>query len=45
VQRLPVSLAGWLNRPQQNVIASVQEENRILRGKLKSRRIRPTDDE
>ncbi len=44
-QLLLVSLAGWINRHQQDVITYIQEENRILKGKLKGRRIRLTDDE
>ena len=42
---LLVFLAGWVNRHQQDVIAYVQEENRILRTKLKGKQIRFTDDE
>ncbi len=44
-QVLVVALAGWINRHQQDVIAYIQEENRILRSKLKGKRIRFTDDE
>ncbi len=44
-QLLLVSVAGWMNRHQQDVIAYIQEENKILRSKLKGRRIRFTDDE
>jgi putative transposase len=44
-QLLLVTLAGWINRQQQDVIAYIQEENRILKGKLKGKRIRFTDDE
>ena len=44
-QLLLVSLAGWINRQQQDVIAYIQEENRILKSKLKGKRIRFTDDE
>ena len=44
-QLLLVSLAGWVNRHQQDVITYIQEENRILKGKLKGKRIRFTDDE
>ncbi len=40
-----MALAGWMNRHQQNVIAYIQEENRILKYKLKGKRIRFTDDE
>ena len=44
-QLLLVSLAGWINRHQLDVIAYIQEENKILKSKLKGRRIRFTDDE
>ena len=44
-QLLVVTLAGWINRQQQDVIAYIQEENRILKSKLKGKRIRFTDDE
>ena len=33
-QPLLVALAGWINRQQQDVIAYIQEENRILKNKL-----------
>lgn len=44
-QLLLVTLAGWVNRRQQDVIAYIQEENRVLKNKLKGKRIRFTDDE
>ncbi len=44
-QLLLVSLSGWINRHQQDVIAYIQEENRILKTKLKGKRIRFTDDD
>ncbi len=44
-QLLLVSLAGWINRQQQDVVAYIQEENRILKSKLKGKRIRFSDDE
>ena len=44
-QFLLVSPAGWINRHEQDVITYIQEENRILKGKRKSKRIRFTDDE
>ena len=44
-QLLLVTLAGWINRHQLDVIAYIQEENKILKSKLKSRRIRFTDNE
>ena len=44
-QLVLVCLAGWINRQQQDVIEYLQEENRVLRSKLKGKRIRFTDDE
>ncbi len=44
-QLLLVTLAGWINRQQHDVIAYIQEENRVLKNKLKGKRIRFTDDE
>ncbi len=44
-QLLLVALAGWINRQQQDVIAYILEENRILTSKLKGKRIRFSDDE
>jgi hypothetical protein len=40
-----VTLASWINLQQQNVIAYIQAENRILKNKLKGKRIRFSDDE
>ncbi|UCE58618.1 MAG: hypothetical protein JSU63_14380 [Phycisphaerales bacterium] len=34
-QLLLVTVAGWINRQQQGVAAHIQEENRILKNKLK----------
>ncbi len=42
---LLISLAGWLNRQQQDVIDYLQEENRVLREQLKGRRLRFDDDQ
>jgi len=42
---LLVCLSGWVNRHQLDVIACIQEENRVLKSKLKGKRIRFTDDE
>ena len=39
-QLLLVALAGGMNRHQQDVIAYIQEENQILKSKLKGKRIR-----
>jgi len=36
-------LAGWVNRHQQKVIAYLQEENRVLKAPLGTRRLRLTD--
>ncbi len=44
-QLLLVTLAGWINRHQQDVITFLQEENRVLKSKFKGKRIRLTDDE
>jgi hypothetical protein len=39
------ALAGWLSRRQQEALAYLMEENRILRRQLRGRRLRLTDDE
>src|SRR4030095_10753550 len=44
LQVLLVTLAGWINRHQQHVIEYLIEENRLLKGQLKGRRLRLTDD-
>jgi hypothetical protein len=38
-------IAGWVQRHQQQVIAYLQEENRILKAQLGGRRLRLTDTE
>ena len=38
-------LGGWLNRRQQEGMAYLIEENRILRGQLRGRRLQLTDDD
>ena len=43
LQVLLASLAGWLNRHQQDVIAYLVEENRVLKEQLKGRRLRLND--
>ncbi len=43
LQFLLLVFAGWVNRRQQDVIAYLQEENRILREQLGGRRLRLTD--
>ncbi len=42
---LLISLAGWLNQPQQDIIDYLQEENRVLREQLGSKRLRFSDDQ
>lgn len=44
-QLLLVAVAGWINQHQLDVIAYIQEENKILKSKLKGKRIRFSDDE
>jgi putative transposase len=43
LQFLVMTLAGWVNRSQQDVIEYLQEENRILREHHGSKRLRFTD--
>src|SRR5881296_3894436 len=38
-------VAGWIQRHQQQVIAYLQEENRVLKAQLGGRRLRLTDTE
>ena len=40
-----ISLAGWLNQHQQDVIDYLQEENRVLREQLGGKRLRFNDDQ
>jgi len=42
---LLISLAGWLNEHQQEVIDYLQEENRVLRQQLGGKRLRFNDDQ
>src|SRR5437660_4032923 len=42
---LLVTLAGWVNRHQQQIIEYLVEENRILREQLRGRRVRLSDDQ
>jgi transposase len=42
---LLISLAGYLNQQQQDVIDYLQEENRVLREQLGDRRLRLNDDQ
>jgi hypothetical protein len=41
LQFLVMTLAGWVNRSQQDVIEYLQEENRVLREHLGGRRSSP----
>ena len=40
-----LALAGWINRQQQDVIAYLQEENRVYREMLGDRRLRFNDEQ
>jgi len=40
LQFLLMTIAGWLNRKQQDAIEYLKEENRVLREQLGGRRIR-----
>jgi putative transposase len=42
---LLISVAGWMNQQQRDVIEYLREENRVLRTHLGNRRIRFTDDQ
>jgi hypothetical protein len=42
---LLAALVGWLDHRQQEALAYLIEENRILRGQLHGRRVRLSDDE
>ena len=43
LQFLILTVAGWVNRGQQDVIEYLREENRILREHVGNRRLRFTD--
>jgi hypothetical protein len=38
-------LCGWLQREQENVIAFLREENRVLKAQLEGKRLRLDDSE
>jgi transposase len=40
-----VTIAGWINRHQQAIIDYLVEENRALKGQLRGKRLRLTDDQ
>ena len=44
-QVLLVALAGWISRRQQEVVAYLVEENRVLKQQLGKKRLRLTDDQ
>ena len=44
LQFLVLTLAGWLNRHQEDLMDYLREENRVLREHLGSRRLRLTDE-
>ena len=44
-QLLVVTIAGWVNRYQQDAIDYLKEENRILREHVGGRRLRFTDEQ
>lgn len=43
LQFLLLAFAGWVNRHQTEVVAYLQEENRVLREQLGDRRLRFTN--
>ena len=43
LQFLVLTMAGWLNRQQEDLIDYLREENRVLREQLGSRPLRLTD--
>src|ERR687886_987817 len=45
LQVLIAMVAGWIQRHQQQVIAYLHEENRVLKAQLGSQRLRLTDTE
>ncbi len=45
LQILLFAISGWVNRHQQDVIAYLVEENRVLKEQLKGRKLRLTDEQ
>ncbi len=45
LQMLLFAVSGWVNRHQQDVIAYLVEENRVLKEQLKGRKLRLTDEQ
>ena len=45
LQMLIFTVSGWVNRHQQDMIAYLVEENRVLKAQVSGRRLRLTDDQ
>ena len=45
LQMLLLTISGWVNRHQQDLIAYLVEENRVLKEQLNGRKLRLTDDQ
>ena len=45
LQLLLLTVSGWVHRHQQDVIAYLVEENRVLKEQLGGRKLRLTDDQ
>ncbi len=45
LQVLLVALTGWISQRQQDVVAYLVEENRVLKQQLGKKRLRLTDDQ
>ncbi len=45
LQVLLLTVSGWVNRHQQEVIEYLVEENRVLKEQIKGRRLRLTDEQ
>ena len=45
LQVLLLTVSGWVNRHQQEVIEYLVEENRVLKEQVKGRRLRLTDEQ
>ena len=45
IQLVLLTIAGWISHHQQDVIAYLVEENRVLKEQLKGRQLRLSDDQ
>ncbi|MGB7489714.1 MAG: hypothetical protein WBN62_05220, partial [Thermoanaerobaculia bacterium] len=45
LQMLLFTVSGWVNRHQQDIIAYLVEENRVLKEQLKGRKLRLSDEQ